>query len=193
MPRTPMSVEQRRVQRIRSLILRIVLYFVGLGLSILLGYLAIRYLGNEVVVIDQSMAPGLENEDVVLLNKLSYMIHSPRRNDVVVLSFGTSDNSPVYLRRIIGLPEETVRIEDGHIYVDDEELDIKFNEDAITDGGVAEEGITLEEDEYFVICDNYNEYTDDSRLDSIGTVTEDQIKGEAWLVWSPLSRLGLIR
>ena len=153
---------------------------------------AVRGFGIKTVIIDQSMNPTLQNEDVVLLNKLSYKIGSPKRMDVVAVRIGASENSPTYVRRIIGLPGETVQIKDGKVYIDDTELELTFNDAAIENAGVAEKGETLGDNEYFVLCDDYNNNRDDSRLDSIGTIDSDQILGKVWLIRSPLSRLGLV-
>ena len=159
---------------------------------IALGVFAVRGFGIKTVIIDQSMNPTLQNEDVVLLNKLSYKIGSPKRMDVVAVRIGASENSPTYVRRIIGLPGETVQIKDGKVYIDDTELELTFNDAAIENAGVAEKGETLGDNEYFVLCDDYNNNRDDSRLDSIGTIDSDQILGKVWLIRSPLSRLGLV-
>lgn len=112
--------------------------------------------------------------------------------DVVAVRIGASENSPTYVRRIIGLPGETVQIKDGKVYIDDTELELTFNDAAIENAGVAEKGETLGDNEYFVLCDDYNNNRDDSRLDSIGTIDSDQILGKVWLIRSPLSRLGLV-
>mgnify|MGYP002705462188 CR=1 FL=1 len=86
----------------------------------------------------------------------------------------------------------TVEIKDGKVYIDDTELELTFNDAAIENAGVAEKGETLGDNEYFVLCDDYNNNRDDSRLDSIGTIDSDQILGKVWLIRSPLSRLGLV-
>lgn len=168
------------------------IWLLGLLIVIALGVFVVRGFGIKTVIIDQSMNPTLQNEDVVLLNKLSYKIGSPKRMDVVAVRIGASENSPTYVRRIIGLPGETVQIKDGKVYIDDTELELTFNDAAIENAGVAEKGETLGDNEYFVLCDDYNNNRDDSRLDSIGTIDSDQILGKVWLIRSPLSRLGLV-
>ena len=76
--------------------------------------------------------------------------------------------------------------------MDDTQLELSFNDAAIENAGAAEKGVTLADDEYFVLCDDYNNNRDDSRLDSIRTIDSDQITGKVWLIRSPLSRLGLV-
>jgi signal peptidase I len=192
MRKVPLSKKQKRAEKIKKTLIHVGIWFLGLLIVIALGVFAVRGFGIKTVIIDQSMNPTLQNEDVVLLNKLSYKIGSPKRMDVVAVRIGASENSPTYVRRIIGLPGETVQIKDGKVYIDDTELELTFNDAAIENAGVAEKGETLGDNEYFVLCDDYNNNRDDSRLDSIGTIDSDQILGKVWLIRSPLSRLGLV-
>ena len=180
MRKVPLSKKQKRAEKIKKTLIHVGIWLLGLLIVIALGVFAVRGFGIKTVIIDQSMNPTLQNEDVVLLNKLSYKIGSPKRMDVVAVRIGASENSPTYVRRIIGLPGETVQIKDGKVYIDDTELELTFNDAAIGDN------------EYFVLCDDYNNNRDDSRLDSIGTIDSDQILGKVWLIRSPLSRLGLV-
>ena len=192
MRKVPLSKKQKRAENIKKTLIHVGIWLLGLLIVIALGVFAVRGFGIKTVIIDQSMNPTLQNEDVVLLNKLSYKIGSPKRMDVVAVRIGASENSPTYVRRIIGLPGETVQIKDGKVYIDDTELELTFNDAAIENAGVAEKGETLGDNEYFVLCDDYNNNRDDSRLDSIGTIDSDQILGKVWLIRSPLSRLGLV-
>ena len=192
MRKVPLSKKQKRAEKIKKTLIHVGSWLLGLLIVIALGVFAVRGFGIKTVIIDQSMNPTLQNEDVVLLNKLSYKIGSPKRMDVVAVRIGASENSPTYVRRIIGLPGETVQIKDGKVYIDDTELELTFNDAAIENAGVAEKGETLGDNEYFVLCDDYNNNRDDSRLDSIGTIDSDQILGKVWLIRSPLSRLGLV-
>ena len=192
MRKVPLSKKQKHAEKIKKTLIHVGIWLLGLLIVIALGVFAVRGFGIKTVIIDQSMNPTLQNEDVVLLNKLSYKIGSPKRMDVVAVRIGASENSPTYVRRIIGLPGETVQIKDGKVYIDDTELELTFNDAAIENAGVAEKGETLGDNEYFVLCDDYNNNRDDSRLDSIGTIDSDQILGKVWLIHSPLSRLGLV-
>ena len=192
MRKVPLSNKQKRAVKIKKTLIHVGIRLHGLLIVIALGVFAVRGFGIKTVIIDQSMNPTLQNEDVVLLNKLSNKIGSPKRMDVVAVRIGASENSPTYVRRIIGLPGETVQIKDGKVYIDDTELELTFNDAAIENAGVAEKGETLGDNEYFVLCDDYNNNRDDSRLDSIGTIDSDQILGKVWLIRSPLSRLGLV-
>ena len=192
MRKVPLSKKQKRAEKIKKMLIHAGIRLAGLIIVIALGIFAVRGFGIRTVIIDQSMNPTLQNEDVVLLNKLCYKIGSPKRMNVVAVRIGTSENSPTYVRRIIGLPGETVQIKNGKVYVDDTELELTFNDAVIENAGVAEKGVTLGDDEYFVLCDDYNNNRDDSRLDSIGIIDSEQILGKVWMIVSPFSRLGLV-
>lgn len=167
MRKVPLSKKQKRAEKIKKTLIHVGIWLLGLLIVIALGVFAVRGFGIKTVIIDQSMNPTLQNEDVVLLNKLSYKIGSPKRMDVVAVRIGASENSPTYVRRIIGLPGETVQIKDGKVYIDDTELELTFNDTAIENAGVAEKGETLGDNEYFVLCDDYNNNRDDSLLHNL--------------------------
>lgn len=104
MRKVPLSKKQKRAEKIKKTLIHVSIWLLGLLIVIALGVFAVRGFGIKTVIIDQSMNPTLQNEDVVLLNKLSYKIGSPKRMDVVAVRIGASENSPTYVRRIIGLP-----------------------------------------------------------------------------------------
>ncbi len=184
---------RKRKQRIKKIIMQIAAYLLGLFIVVMLAMFLVRAFGNSCVVIDQSMSPSLKSEDKVLINKMAYRVGSPKRMDVIAMKIGSSENSPTYIRRVIGVPKDKVKISDGKIYVNDKEIKTEYNDKSIEDAGAAKDGITLDEDTYFVLCDNYNGSKEDSRLDSIGTVNSDQISGRVWMVISPLSRLHIVK
>ena len=95
------------------------------------------------------------------------------------------------MKRIVGLPGETVQITDGTVLIDGEELTNQIYVSNIEYAGEAEQPVELGEDEYFVIGDNHAA-SDDSRLPGIGAVTRDEIYGEAWFIVSPGKDFGFI-
>ena len=109
MRKVPLSKKQKRAEKIKKTLIHVGIWLAGLIIVIALGVFAVRGFGIRTVIIDQSMNPTLQNEDVVLLNKLCYKIGSPKRMDVVAVRIGTSENSPTYVRRIIGLPGKLYR------------------------------------------------------------------------------------
>ena len=156
---------------------------------IMLTYIVIRFVGQRTGVSGSSMEPALSDGDHLLVDKLSYRFHEPRRFDVVVFPDGHADGK-YYIKRIIGLPGESVEIDEkGYIYVDGEELCESYGLEVIEE---AEETIELGEDEYFVLGDNRNN-SEDSRGDMIGSVHRDEIIGKAWFRIYPINRIGFIK
>ena len=85
MRKVPLSKKQKRAEKIKKTLIHVGIWLLGLLIVIALGVFAVRGFGIKTVIIDQSMNPTLQNEDVVLLNKLSYKIGSPKRMDVVAV------------------------------------------------------------------------------------------------------------
>lgn len=157
-----------------------------------IAFVAVWYFGQRISAVGDSMNPVLENGDVVLVNRIVYDATSPKRGDIVVFRPNGNENLHAYIKRIIGLPGETVRIEDDVIYIDGEPLDEReYEVTGHTDAGLASEEITLAGDEFFVLGDN-RENSDDSRIADIGNVKRSDIEGKAWFVVSPWERFGFL-
>jgi signal peptidase I len=184
---------QKKYRRIKNFLLRLCLYIAGLFIVISLGLFCVRNFGTQIVMIDQAMASTLQSEDVVLLDKMAYRLGEPQRMDIVVVRIGSTEHGLSYIRRIVGLPGDKIRITDGQLVINDAPAEITFNQDAIEDAGTADQEIVLADDEYFVLSDNYNNSRDDSRLDSFGMISKSQIAGKVWFRIMPLSDIGKIR
>ena len=172
---------------------RIGLYVIGLIIVIMRAVNLVKGFGLQISVIGNTMEPTLLGEERVLINRFAYRVASPKRLDVVAMKMGSGESSPTYIRRIIGIPGDTVKISGGKVYIDDKQLKLRFSDEKIAYAGAASEGTLLAEGEYFVLCDDYNASTDDSRLDSIGMVDSSRITGKVWMVTSPLNHIRLIR
>lgn len=145
--------------------------------------------GSRVEVSGNSMTPVLNSGDVVLVNRLAYDLGSPKRFDVVVfLRPGSGYN----IKRVVGLPGETIQIKENHIYINGELLETEEPLTLVTIPGVAEYPIELGNDEYFLLGDN-RDSSEDSRFSTIGNVKKEQLVGKVWLKFEPYSDLGLIR
>ncbi len=152
----------------------------------------VTFVGQRTEVSGSSMYDTLEDEDNLWIDKLSYRFHDPERFDIVVFPFQHS--SVYYIKRIIGLPGETVRIdEDGTIYIDNKPLKEEYGYETIAPYmiGRAGEDIVLGEDEYFVMGDNRND-SKDSRFEEVGNIKREDLKGKAVLRIWPLSKFGKI-
>ena len=129
-------------------------------------WLVITFVGQRTEVEGASMENTLHNGDNLIVDKLSYRFHDPERFDIIVFPFQFQDNT-YYIKRIIGLPGETVQImDDGSIYINGEKLEENYGMEVIKPEtiGRAAEPIELGDDEYFVMGDNRNN-SSDSRTD----------------------------
>lgn len=156
----------------------------------ILGYSIIQFGGQTITIIGQSMNDTLENGDTVIVSKISYTFSEPKRYDIVAFKLRKSDEY-YNVKRIIGLPGETVKIMDGHIFINDVELKDVPIEDYIMTAGIAEDGITLDDNEYFLMGDNCNN-SEDSRFSNVGNVLDTEILGKVVYRISPSETRGKI-
>ena len=156
-----------------------------------LTYVIITFVGQRTRVDGRSMENTLHNGDNLIVEKLSYRFSDPKRFDIIV--FPPTGKKEYYIKRIIGLPGETVQIdEDGNIYINGELLEENYGKETIQNPGRAAQPITLGDDEYFVMGDNRNN-SKDSRSEEVGNVKRSQIIGRAWLRIGPLNQFGLLK
>ena len=157
-------------------------------------WLVITFVGQRTEVEGASMENTLHNGDNLIVDKLSYRFHDPERFDTIVFPFQFQDNT-YYIKRIIGLPGETVQImDDGSIYINGEKLEENYGMEVIKPEtiGRAAEPIELGDDEYFVMGDNRNN-SSDSRTDMVGNIKRENIIGKAWLRIWPVSDFGVLQ
>ncbi len=149
--------------------------FIVIFVAVALTYFA----GMRTSVIGDSMEPALYNGQEILINRFIYRLSTPKRGDVVVFLPNGNQNTHFYVKRIVGLPGETVQIIGGKVYIDGELLEEDENFDKMIDAGIAGNELTLESDEYFVLGDNRNS-SEDSRSGNIGAIEKRTIIGKAW-------------
>lgn len=154
-------------------------------------YLVVTFVGQRTQVSGESMETTLSNGDHLIVDKISYRFRDPERYDIVVFPYRLEENT-YYIKRIIGLPGETVQIVDGYVYINGVQLDEHYGNEIMEKQGIAAEPVTLGEDEYFVLGDNRNN-SQDSRTASVGVIHRDEILGRAWVRIWPLSDFGVIK
>ncbi len=164
---------------------------VYIGIVLGVTFLIITYVGQRTHVSGDSMKNTLNDGDHLIVDKITYRMREPVRYDIIVFPYRYKDNT-FYIKRIIGLPGETVQIAGGEIYIDGEVLIESYGREVIRDPGIAESPIELGEDEYFVLGDNRNE-SSDSRDPSVGVIHRDEIVGRAWLRIWPLNKFGILK
>lgn len=162
-------------------------------LVVLLGtYLLITFVGQRTSVSGSSMEPTLSNNDQLILDKISYRFSEPQRFGIIVFPFQYAEKT-FYVKRIIGLPGETVQIDlQGNIYINGQILNEDYGKETINFAGLAVEPITLGDDEYFVMGDNRNN-SSDSRDPSVGNIRRSNIIGKAWVRIWPLNKFGVLK
>ncbi len=162
-------------------------------LVVLLGtWVLITFVGQRTSVSGSSMEPTLQHNDQLILDKISYRFSEPQRYDIIVFPF-LYEEKTYYVKRIIGLPGETVQIDgEGNIYIDGEILEEDYGLEPMNYPGIAAEPITLGDDEYFVLGDNRNN-SSDSRDPSVGTIRRSNVMGKAWVRIWPLNKFGLLK
>lgn len=173
-----------------SLKKEILSYIICFFITIATVYLIVTFVAQRTIVQGHSMEYTLMNGDNLIIDKLSYRFHDPERFDIVAFPVTEEDGRKThYIKRIIGLPGETVQVTDGKIYIDGKELDESYGREVIHEGYQAEEEITLGDDEYFVMGDNRNNSTD-SRM--IGPIKKEIILGKAWFRFWPLTEMKML-
>ncbi len=141
-----------------------------------------------------SMENTLMDGDNLFVDKISYRFRDPERFDIIVFPFRYEDKV-FYVKRIIGLPGETVQIdEQGNIYIDGEILEETYGKEVIRPEfiGRAAEPVVLGEDEYFVMGDNRNN-SSDSRTEVVGNINRKDIIGKVWIRIWPLQDFGVLK
>ena len=160
------------------------------AIAIVAALFIVTFIGQRVMVDGQSMEDTLQDKDNLICDKISYRFKDPERFDIVVI-YPDEEKSARWIKRIIGLPGEEVRIDtEGNIYINGEILEENYGKETIQDPGMAIEPIQLGEDEYWVMGDNRN-HSSDSRV--IGPVPKDRIIGKAFIRIYPFSKFGLIK
>ncbi len=200
----------------RSIFKEILGWLVYIAILLAAVYVLITYVGQRTEVSGHSMEPTLQNGDNLIVDKISYRFREPERYEIIVFPYQYKENT-YYIKRIIGLPGETVQIIDGEVYINGELLadehygkevmldpgiaaepitlgddEYFYGKEVMLDPGIAAEPITLGDDEYFVLGDNRN-HSSDSRDPSVGVLHRKDLIGRAWVRIWPFSDIGFIR
>ncbi len=141
----------------------------GVTASILLLYILLTQVLQFTTIVGESMDPTYHNMQDVIINRCSYLFSTPKRSDVVSLNA----NGTIYIKRIVGLPGETVDIKGGELYIDGALFDFEY----IGAKGDVTYPVVLGEDEYFVLGDN-PDHSLDNRYADFGPITRDKIMGK---------------
>ncbi|MCR5102274.1 MAG: signal peptidase I [Butyrivibrio sp.] len=136
--------------------------------------------GMKTTVIGESMEPTIYNGQTVFINRVAYLVSSPKKDDVIAFLPNGNSNSHYYIKRVMGVPGDTIQIIDGILYINGEEQSIDDTiYDKMEEAGIAENEIKLTSGQYFVLGDNRNS-SEDSRSANIGLVKGTNILGKCW-------------
>ena len=144
---------------------------------------------QTVTMQESSMEPTISVGDRFFINKAVYKFSSPKRGDLIVFRSNASDDAALHIRRVIGLPGETVQITNGRILIDGETYKEGKDFPKISNAGLASKANSLGTGEYFVLGDNRNN-SEDSRYTDIGLVKKRYIAGKIWFTCAPARKLG---
>ncbi|MBR5376518.1 MAG: signal peptidase I, partial [Lachnospiraceae bacterium] len=146
--------------------------------AVLLAWVVVYGWGIKSVVIGDSMSPGLVNGQEILIDRIVYNVLEPKRGDIIVFKPNGNENVHTYVKRVVGVPGDSVQIMNGMLFLNGQAQPDLFH-DSIADPGMIAQELTLGTDEYFVMGDNCNS-SEDSRTANIGNVRRESIIGKAW-------------
>ena len=170
---------------------KIIHFIVQLCLMLSAALFVVQYIGKQMIMDGRSMEPVIANQAVVLVNRMEYQFLEPQRYEVIAFT-AEEDYDKVHIKRIFGLPGETVQIKEGNVYINGKLLDTGDYLMPVEVAGVAESVIQLGGDEYFVLG-NKLDSSEDSRFESIGNVKGENIIGRAWFSFGKDLHIGFVK
>ena len=190
---TNMENAEAKTAAKKSVVREVIETALYLAVAMILALLIVKFVGQRTKVDGDSMQPTLYDTQNLILDKITYRFKDPERFDIIVFPFEGSGGEEHFIKRIIGMPGESVQILNGYVYINGEKLETDiYGKELIENAGRAKEPITLGEDEYFVLGDNRNN-SRDSRYTEVGNIKREDITGRAFLRIWPLSEFGLLK
>ena len=195
------SFDKKYKRKKESTLKSVLDFLVFILIVVVVCFLFLHFVAVRSVVDGNSMYPTLYDGDNLIVEKVSYYFHAPERFDIIVFELSEENFQYLgqkyqkdvhYVKRIIGLPGETIQIKDGFVYINGEKLETDTYGNEIIDAsrtGLADEPFVLGENEYFVMGDNRN-LSQDSR--NIGPVKKKQFLGRAFVRFFPFNRFCFI-
>ena len=187
-PKIQEAKEKLEDEKVRGFMRWVFEIVVTLVLAAMIGIM----LFQTVTMQESSMEPTIAVGDRFFINRVVYKFSSPKRGDLIVFRTNTSDDAALHIRRVIGLPGETIQISGGRILIDGEAYKEGKDFPMISNPGLASSSITLESGEYFVLGDNRNN-SEDSRYADIGMIKKRYIAGKIWFTCAPFEKLGFTK
>ncbi len=187
-PKIQEAKEKLEDEKVRGFMRWVFEIVVTLVLAAMVGIM----LFQTVTMQESSMEPTIAVGDRFFINRVVYKFSSPKRGDLIVFRTNASDDAALHIRRVIGLPGETIQISGGRILIDGEAYKEGKDFPMISNPGLVSSSITLESGEYFVLGDNRNN-SEDSRYADIGMVKKRYIAGKIWFTCAPFEKMGFTK
>ncbi len=185
--------KKRRKKISITVVKEIFSWFFWILVSVFLAVVLMIVFGLRTNIIGNSMEPNLYSGQHILINRLVYSVSSPKKGDVVAFLPNGNEKSHYYVKRVIGVPGDTVQIINGRVYINNVQLEENNSYDKIADPGIAINPIYLNDDEFFVLGDNRN-FSEDSRSGNIGVVYKQYMIGKVWFkVSDQLDKIGFVK
>lgn len=179
------------MEKEKSVLRELVGWLVYILVIVAVTWLVVTFVGQRTRVSGQSMEITLHDGDNLIVDKISFRFRDPKRFEIIVFPYKYEENT-YYIKRIMGLPGETVQVKDGYLYINGEKLEENYGIELMNSAGIAAEPIVLGEDEYFVLGDNRN-HSSDSREPKVGVIKREDLLGRAWIRIWPLDEFGAIK
>ena len=191
---TGSEVPVSSVRRTWNIVKGVLVWSKEIIIALVLVWLLLSFVAQNSTVYGSSMAPTLENGEMILMNKFIYRFTEPQRGDIIVFTYDDPIQGEEYLiKRVIGLPGDTIEIMDGMVYINGTAYDeSKYLEMSTEISGDISYPFLVPEDSYFVMGDN-RANSKDSRFSEVGAVSKDQIVGKASIRFWPLDRIGFVQ
>lgn len=168
----------KRRKKINTAILKDTFSWIfGILAAVFIACVANYFMGMTTNVVGVSMENTLYSGQKIYINRFLYLLSSPKRGDVVVFLPNGNENAHYYVKRVVGVPGDSVRIENGVLFINGTESE--WISEKILDSGIAANEFTLAAGEFFCMGDNPNN-SEDSRSANLGPVSEEDIVGKVW-------------
>ena len=179
----------RRKKKVNMTIVKEILsWTVEILITLVIAFTFVYFIGLRTSVVGQSMSETLESGDEILVNRFIYKVSDPKPNDIIVFLPNGNEKSHYYVKRVIGLPGETVEIVDGKVYINGS--DTPLEESYLPEPMEGSYGpYTVPEGSYFMLGDNRNN-SRDARYWENKFVKKEKIIAKVLFCYYPLSQFG---
>lgn len=189
-----LNFRQKKKKKINLNTVKVLLgYLFWAAVASFIALVLMNAFGFRTNVIGNSMEPELYSGQQILIDRMSYVVIEPKQGNVIAFLPNGNEKSHYYVKRIVAVPGDTIRISDGRILVNGAPIETDVSYDKVEEAGIASVEIKLSDEEYFVLGDNINS-SEDSRSGNIGKVKKEYILGKVWFRLSKdIQYMGLVR